>query len=497
VRKGTLLACSLCLLLGSVAAATAMDTTIVLGREDRWQDFPQRDNLALTSGLWGTLDLVLQQNEYGGSPLTDLLLHFDRLPVADEQGHYQVSGEQPLLTDRSAALGQGSALFAGSSQGLKLLPSGQAMFAPGSWLQDFTIELWLNPALLEDGEEVFSWAGTRWVGQEAVAQGIRCTVESRTLSWSFDNFFTRPGGEKRQLSLKGITPLVPRDWHHHMVRFQCSTGLLEYLVDGVPEAVSYATEDGHQQSGILLAYVGESGPGTLVVGRRYTGFVDELRISRALVASPALERYGDRIGTAVSRPFDLGYTGTRIKGIQAVYRAPLDSYVAFYYRATDRADGDPGQAPWVQFQPGVPFADVRGRYLQLMVELYPDGARSSSPELSELRVVYEQDLPPAPPSGVRAVAGNGQVRLFWNTVNEEDVRGYLVYYGERPGNYHGEDSDRGVSPIDVGNTASITVTGLTNGKLYYFSVVAYDATDPPHRSMFSREISARPSALLP
>ena len=97
----------------------------------------------------------------------------------------------------------------------------------------------------------------------------------------------------------------------------------------------------------------------------------------------------------------------------------------------------------------------------------------------------------------RPLTGSGAVPLYWKTVNASDVRGYLVYYGDRPGDYHGVDSDRGHSPIDVGRTTDLRLTGLANGKLYYFSVVAYDSTEPPHRSLFAREVSARPSAVAP
>jgi hypothetical protein len=130
------------------------------------------------------------------------------------------------------------------------------------------------------------------------------------------------------------------------------------------------------------------------------------------------------------------------------------------------------------------------------VELFPDGRRALSPQLSELRVVYEQDLPPAAPAGVQAVAGSARVRLLWSIVREEDVRGYLVYYGMAPGDYHGTGAEQGPSPIDTGSATELVLEGLENGRLYYFAVVSYDATDPPHRSAFSREVSARPSGAL-
>jgi len=210
-----------------------------------------------------------------------------------------------------------------------------------------------------------------------------------------------------------------------------------------------------------------------------------------------LSRYSGASGSAESRPLDLGYTGTRVKRIDALYRTQSDSGIFFYFKVADRLQAEDLEGNWRQLQPGEALGEARGRFVQLRVELFPDGRRRVSPRLSELRVVYEQALPPAPPSSLAATAGNGRVRLAWSPVREEGVRGYLLYYGYEPGNYHGVDGGRGPSPIDVGAVSDFTLSGLENGRLYYFAVVAYDGTEPPHHSGFSREVSARPSGALP
>jgi hypothetical protein len=509
VKKSTL-AAGLFLFL-CTAALSSLDREIVLGREDQWRDVSYSENLRLVRGRWGTLDLVLQEAEYLPDKATDLLVHFNERPFKDEAGRYRVAQEDLLLSSQIAALGGGSGGFNGGNRGLTLIPEPGAVFSQGSRLQDFSIEFWLFPSLLGDGEQVLLWQGARWNGQSVVPQELRCTVRDRTLLWAFENFFTGPLGQTTSIRLKGLSPMVPRDWHHHLLRYDSRMGILEYLVDGIPEAIVYTTESGQERGAVLLPFVGDAGPGQVKIGAGLTGFVDELRISRALVQEPNLERYSGEVGTFVSRTFDLGYTGTRLERIDGVYRTPGDSAVYFYHRMTDRADADVSDVPWTQFQAGQPLSHPsidrtptgrtspsgsRGRYLQVMVELYPDGGRRQSPELSELRLVYEQDLPPAPPTAIHAEAGNGQVRLHWSTVNEDDVAGYLVYYGSAPQRYHGRDSDLGPSPIDVGRVSQIDITGLINSRLYYFAVVAYDATEPPHRSLFSREVSARPSSLL-
>jgi hypothetical protein len=495
VKKSTLTAGILLLL--CAAALSALDREIVLGREDQWRDVSFSENLLLSKGRWGSQDLVLQEAEYLANGYTDLLVHFNAHPFQDHVGHYRVAEEDLLLSRHVVALGQGSGGFNSANRGLHLVPEPGAVFYPGSWLQDFSIEFWLYPALLSDGEQVLLWQGSRWNGETVIPQELRCNVQDRSLLWAFENVFTGPLGQATSIRLRGVSALVPRDWHHHLLRYDSRLGLLEYLVDGIPEAIVYTTDSGLERGAVLLPFVGDAGPGQVKVGAGFTGFVDELRISRSFVETPNLNRYSSNIGVFVSRTFDLGYTGTKLKRIDAVYRTPSDSAVYFYYRMTDRPDADTSNIPWTQFEAGQPLSDSRGRYLQVMVELYPDGSRRCSPEVSELRLVYEQDLPPAPPTGLHAEAGNGQVSLYWSTVNEDDLGGYFVYYGYEPGVYRGRDSDLGPSPIDVGRVSQVEVTGLSNSKLYYFTVVAYDATDPPHRSLFSREISARPSSLLP
>jgi len=504
----------------------ALDQEIVLGREDAWQDFPsaERKNLVLRTGMWGTQDFFLQEDEYRAVPdpaagdggETDLLLHFNGEQGGEETGRYRLQRGKVLYTTQVRVLGEASAGFNGDSRGLRLDPGPRALFARGTRWQDFTIEFWLRPALSGDGEEVLTWIGSRWQEGRVVPQELRCTLRSRRLVWEFVNFFVAEGAGKAReeagararastpsantppsvIHLEGLSPLLPRAWRHHLLRFDSGSGLLEYLVDGVPEAVTYALAGPGPGSPALTPYTGEADSAPLYLGRGFTGFMDELRLSRAFVEAPVLTRFNGRAGEAVSLPLDLGYTGTRLKRVKAEYRADSDSGIFFYYRLADRLAGDQLDGDWVQFKPGDSLAEARGRWVQLRVELFPDGLGSVTPQLSELRVIYEQDLPPAAPAGVQAVAGNSQVRLRWNLVREEDVRGYLVYYGQSPGNYHGTGADRGPSPLDVGPATELTLAGLENGRLYYFAVVSYDAADPQHRSAFSREVSARPSGAL-
>ncbi|MFH1227815.1 MAG: PQQ-binding-like beta-propeller repeat protein, partial [Planctomycetota bacterium] len=75
-------------------------------------------------------------------------------------------------------------------------------------------------------------------------------------------------------------------------------------------------------------------------------------------------------------------------------------------------------------------------------------------------------LPPDPPRNLCVTAGNSYVDLFWEHSLSQDVRGYLVSY--KP-----EGNDYGL-PVFIGNITNYCISGLTNGVIYTFRVVAED-----------------------
>ena len=67
---------------------------------------------------------------------------------------------------------------------------------------------------------------------------------------------------------------------------------------------------------------------------------------------------------------------------------------------------------------------------------------------------------------VSCPAWAAEVKLAWDA-SAEPVAGYIVSYGTARGQYS--------TRVDVGSATTHTVTGLTDGRVYYFIVEAYDA----------------------
>jgi len=96
---------------------------------------------------------------------------------------------------------------------------------------------------------------------------------------------------------------------------------------------------------------------------------------------------------------------------------------------------------------------------------------------------------PQTPTGVVAVAGDGEVTISWNANSETDLAGYNVYKSETSGT--------GYNQITTSTQTSSSHTGLrdssvTNGTQYFYKISAEDTTG--NESAFSSEVSATPQA---
>jgi Fibronectin type III domain len=86
---------------------------------------------------------------------------------------------------------------------------------------------------------------------------------------------------------------------------------------------------------------------------------------------------------------------------------------------------------------------------------------------------------------ISSYAQAGQVQLSWDapTTNTDgspitDLAGYKVYYSQAGGNF---------SSVDVGKVTTYTLSGLQDGKTYFFVTTAYDTTG--QESGFSNDVS--------
>ncbi|WP_261302058.1 S-layer homology domain-containing protein [Paenibacillus andongensis] len=110
---------------------------------------------------------------------------------------------------------------------------------------------------------------------------------------------------------------------------------------------------------------------------------------------------------------------------------------------------------------------------------------TATSSVAKLTVTAANSSAPLAPTGLTAIAGNGQVALTWNGVSETVT--YSVYKGTASGSYD-------LTSIATVSGATYSYTGLTNGTTYYFAVKASNARG---NSGYSNEVIATPQAAIP
>ncbi len=481
----------LCLLLLVPHGIFSQDKTFTLGGKNGWPPLSREPNIARGSGRFGYEALKLASDSRTVTDDTDLLLSFEEIPPSDLAGNYAVVSST-FSKSTNAAMGTGAAVSRGLTPGLILRGCEGSLFGTAGNTGSFTIEFWLCPSISENGEQIFSWRSSRRQDNFPVYQVILASLFNNKLEWRFDNVFVTPDGTPSEVVLTSYSNVIPLRWAHHYLAYDEDSGLLEYKINGKTEAVKFITSTGHEYGDVYPAELGV--PAAIEICPRYTGLIDDFRISRTVVPMEGgYDTYVSSGGRFETMPLELAPLGAELVRLDAVTDIPAQTGISFFVRAGDNFyEWTDEQPEWIPVVPGEKIGNVKGKYVQVAGELYPDGTGSATPSVTEIQLLYDEQTTPLPPAGVFATAGDGYVDVRWTASVDYSTEGYLVYYGERPGEYMGRSSSLGPSPIDAGDTLSIRIGGLTNGKIYCFAVAAYNGLGPSEAGELSKEVYARP-----
>ncbi|MGN0728860.1 LamG-like jellyroll fold domain-containing protein [Treponema sp.] len=475
-------------------SVSAQEKSIILGGKDGWPLLSRMDGIVQGRGRFGYDAMVLATNSRALDSDTDLLVDFENGKVADIAGKYSVS-KNSLVPSENSFMGKYAGLSHGIG-GLRLRGGKNTIFGKQGQGGSLTIEFWLKPSIAENGEVVFSWRSSRTVAGYPLYQMITAGFSGNHLEWSFTNVFNGYIANGGEISLSSRTTIIPEVWMHHAIHFDQETGLFEYRINGLLEDVKFVTSSGHESDGSVFPPV-LGVPADIDICPQYTGLIDDFRIQRSSKTEVSedlrIDKYTVSGGRFETEPLLLSQ-GASLVSIDGIVDTPSETAVEFFVRSGDNCCNWTENFPeWISVKPGEKIKDVSGLYVQVAAELYPDGNGTRSPAVTQLGINYKEIPLPLAPFRVTATAEDGAVVLTWPYSVDNSVGGYYIFYGDRPGEYLGKEALEGQSPIDVGNSVSIKLNGLKNGKIYYFAVASYSKYDSRIMGELSREIFARPS----
>ncbi len=472
----------------------SLNSEVVIDGSSDWVEIETKKNIDKYPGKGSYSRLGLKSTGYIVDKFTDLLLHFDNSNIIDESSNYVIE-TNITSTGQTKKIGQGSGVFREKGEFITLHPEPGSIFSGGDVLDNFSIEFWLNPSSYSKNPVIISYqSSVRNAEENLIPQELSCSIKDRKLIWELKNIFYM-NEEENDIILSGLIPIVPETWHHHLLRFNGNTGVIEYLVDGNLEAVQYASKTGIEDGSIFYPLLSENKNSKLIIGKDYIGYMDELRISKAFIQTPILNKYQGISGILQSKIIDFGRSDSILQKISIDSEIPEDSAIFFYYNLSNNLENLFDKRNWISFSPSkLLLSENKGRYFSLKMELQANSNQQQTPLISKVLISYRKNTPPPAPKFFTASGGDSSITLSWKEMSEQDIEGYLIYYGSEAGVYFGSEAIEGDSPLVIKGekNTSLTIHGLNNGQLYHFSIAAYDGAGIDYPGELSEETTSRP-----
>ncbi len=473
----------------------AQERRIVFGEADQWQAISNSNNIVAQRGWQGYLDITVANKKTSITSDTELLLSFDRaaMPQPSSPIRYRVVSGGEGMGAVPALFGDGAYRAFADGEGITLEAEQDAMFLPGNIWGDFAIAFWVYGIKWGEGDTLFSWQGIRPLRNEVIPQQLRLHVVNQRLVWSIVNLLTPAEDARRSIELRAIRPLSPNRWYWVGLRYDSVIGLLEYSIDGIPEATTHATDSGREMGSPYLARIGTGSAPTIRIGSNFSGLIDEFQISRSHTILPLSNNR--RIGIAEIGPIRIGETGGNVSRISALYDEPANSEVRFFYQLINSNDQFANDQLWMPLTPNSLLNGLSGRFIRLRATLYAE--ENANPAISRIVAHYRPNPDFVAPDMITAEPQDTGAIIRWNTPNNGLRQGYLVHYGLESRRYFGDPSQNAASPIDAGDADSLFIPDLQDGRLYYFAIEPYSLDFSDLFAPMGQEFTVRPLHIPP
>lgn len=477
-----------------------LERTYSVGGSSGWEDISVKNGVVMAPGRYGMPSIILDTSGKKMNNDTDMLLSFENGDFKDARGNYTVS-ENTLYPTNDAAMGQYAAFSRGTDGGLIMAGKAGTLFSSEGHTGSFTIDFWIKPSTVENGEILLNWRSSKTVGQKITYQHISFIFNNDRLMCIFSNIFDGYDIDDGDLFIKGDERLIPNKWSHHTISYNQDDGLLMYKVDNTTQDVRYITTNGRESGSIYSAILGTKA--SVAICPKFTGLIDDFCIQTSKQGNPVdptmydeesftQSHYVTSGGRFETTPILLN-AGTTLNRLNAEVSSPAETEVHFFVRSGDNHYRWTSDYPeWHRVDAGQDLRGISGMYFQVACDLYSDGSGKLTPSVSRLDLIYTPLQNPRPPYDVQIARGNNSVTLKWTKSVDKDVAGYYIYYGTKSGEYLGNRALEGLSPINAGDTLSYTLSGLQNGTIYYFAIASISSVNHKITGELSKEVYARP-----
>ncbi len=468
--------------------------------------------------------LKLDDNEYTSSfdrvfSDVDLLLHFNsnKSKKWDKSvgPNYDIEKYNFIVDDKQKVMGNSCAKFYSYKHSLILKPKQNAWVNRSDSSGSFTIEFWMKPSHTYELSTVMQKYGLAITNGEANKySGFKIYFKDDMLYFDFINVFKLPSTlsdeeykEDHLISISTRKRITPNVWKHYALSYNSINGKLALYVNGERVNRIWVTDDKKPGGTVLLPRFDQGEKSALIIGKGFSGLLDEVIISKIAKEDPVLtkdenssksiiyNKYSSEEGIILSDIYDLGYSNAFFEDILLDYEVPEGSSITFEYRSRNKyfkKDAPPykKELEWIPYEFSKrKIAAKPGRYFQWRMKLKAGSGGEVSPVIKRLKLIHSKFNELYPPHKLEAYSKDGKVFFKWVGNIDENISGYKIYFGKKSGNYTFKEPKlinlntilNRIKPVVV-----IEDNDLRVGKVYYFSITAVDKYG--NESGFSNEV---------
>ncbi len=416
-------------------------------------------------------EMFLNFNNKSPSSLQDLTGNYKIL-----YSNYYINPEQIFQDTRTAG-------FLKPEHKIKIKVNKNNLWATSVDLGSFTIDFWIYPTFFYDCKIFYK--GIYYQGK---FYGIKIKITKKRIVAQFLNMFYDSNNKVYSIIMDKSPKLKRNRWHHIAFTFERQTGKITQYIDGEEIEVKFATVTGKSDDAILTPHFLKIDGSDFVIGEDFFGYLDNFRISR--IARKEFKLIKSKIKDKCcicSKVLDLNYYHSKIDKIRFEFRNITDTTSKIFIRNSNNLFHFNDKFPnWQVIYPLnkdiIEISDIKDtRYFQWKIEIFPLSS-GISPALTSVEIKYTSNVPPNPPRKVKIKKLNeNTVELEWVSSGEENIKGYIIYWGTTPKNYENK--------LDVGFCNRYIMELSKRKQHYFFAITAYNGKDPYNESAFSKEVS--------
>lgn len=426
----------------------------------------------------------------------DLFLPFESNNKDAIRENYETIQENFQYKESDSYIGT-SAYFYKSKHKIELQGNRKSVFVPGTVIGSFTINFYVYPMNLADNNVLFKIGSHYYENSDdsICDQSFSAVLDEGIFKCHFRNVFNNENNKTiPEFTVKAYQRVMPKEWTNLTITYDSFSGIIRLFINGVENGIAKAAGES-----VYPMIFNPANRCILDIGTSYVGTIDDFLIKHGAETDGIEYGFPPEGASIVSGVHKLDDFNIVIKDINFADYQKNGAEIEYFVRLSSSPFDADDTAAYIKPVEWIPLnkenlsylKNKKAAYFQWKALLLPGINGVESPYFSGLTLKYERDFPPAAPAGVKIAGEDGAIFLKWKNNTEQDLKGYKIYYGAKPGVYFCNDAAEGESPIVIDKVNNFKLTNLKKNIIYYITITAFDDKNAVHESSFSEEVSKR------